>query len=116
MATNKATTTKVIDIKDTKATKTLTLIDLINDAVARQDKEALEWLQDESAKTTERTKSDGTKFTVGKTIIAIRSEYLKKFLGYKPNSGSAGEAAAKAKAKKDAEREALFAEAFKKLN
>lgn len=96
----------------------ITLEDLVNDAVERKDKEALRWLEDESEKTIIRKHKDGTEQVAPKPIVAIRSEYLKKYLDYKTPSKAAAQEKARQKAKERAreKREALFANAFKALN
>lgn len=89
------------------------LNDLVNDAVARKDKKAFDWLNTESAKKDERVRK-GVKTKVQRNIAAIRAEYAKKFLGYKTNSKKAAEAARKRKQEKaEQERLALFEEAAK---
>lgn len=89
------------------------LDDLVNDAIARKDKKAFEWLNAESAKKDERVRK-GVKTKVARNIATIRAEYARKFLGYKPNSQKAAEAARKRKQEKaEQERLALFEEAAK---
>ena len=89
------------------------LTDLVADAVARKDKDALDWLNEESAKKENRTRK-GVTSKVSKNIAAIRAAYAKKFLNYKPNSKRAAETARKRKQEKaEQERQALFAEAAK---
>jgi len=101
----------MIDTTNQAAIRKITLKDLVDDAVERNDKPALRWLEDESGKQVERKKSDGTVYMVDKTIVAIRAEYLRKFLDYVPSTNYS--AAAKAKAKEA--KSAMFAEAFKKV-
>lgn len=89
------------------------LNDLVNDAIARKDKKAFDWLNTESAKKDERVRK-GVKTKVARNIAAIRAEYAKKFLGYKPNSKKAAEEARKRKQEKaEQERLSLFEEASK---
>ena len=89
------------------------LDDLVNDAIARKDKKAFDWLNTESAKKDERVRK-GVKTKVQRNIAAIRAEYAKKFLGYKTNSKKAAEAARKRKQEKaEQERLSFFEEAAK---
>lgn len=89
------------------------LPDLIGDAVARKDMDAIKWLEAESAKKENRTRK-GTTTKVNKNIGSIRAEYAKKFLGFKVNNKKAAEAARKRKAEKvEKERLSLFEEARK---
>lgn len=85
---------------------------LIGDAVARNNKKALEWLKEESSKKDNRIRN-GVKIKVDKNIAAIRADYAKKFLDYKPkNKQNAEEARKRKQEKKEQERLALFEEAF----
>lgn len=87
------------------------LDDLVNDAIARKDKKAFDWLNTESAKKENRTRN-GITTKVSKNIASIRAEYAKKFLGYKTNSKKAAEAARKRKQEKaEQERVSFFDEA-----
>ncbi len=93
--------------------KQATLKMLIADAVARKNKKAFEFLQTESAKKENRTRN-GVTTKVNKNIASIRAEYAKKYMGYRPNSKKASEAARKRKQEKaEQERLALFEEASK---
>lgn len=105
-----------INLSNQEAIRKLTLTDLIDDAVERNDKDALEWLKVESGKKVERRKEDGTVYEVDKSIVSIRAEYIKKFLDYKPASTLSKEAAkARKREKREKERADLFAAAFAKL-
>ena len=86
-----------IDIKNQEAIKKLTLDDLINDAVERGDSKALDWLEKEANTLKTRTKTDGTKYEVKKSIVEIRPLYLAKFLEYKPKGNRNSELAKKRK-------------------
>ena len=89
--------------------------DLIEDAIERGDEKALEWLEAQSIATIERTRN-GKKQTVKKGISAIRAEYARNYLGYKPNNKKSMELAKERKAKKEEEaRKAMFADARKRL-
>lgn len=105
-----------IDINNKEAIKKLTLDDLINNAVERGDAEALNWLEKEANTKKTRTRADGTKYEVNKSIVEIRPEYLKKFLGYE-SKGRSTSAAAKARKKKEAQEKLnkKFADARAKL-
>lgn len=106
----------MIDITNPETYKKAELPDLVADAVARNDEAALKWLEEESGKMKERTRSDGTKYMVKKSISEIRPAYLKKFCGYKTKSSVSkeNEKARKRKKEEDA-RKKMFADAFKKL-
>ena len=105
-----------IDLTKPETFKKLTLDDLINDAVEREDMEALKWLQTQSQIMKDRKREDGTIYKVRKSVVEYRPEYLKKFLKYKPAATPASEKAKQAKRDK-AQRELdnKFAAAFKKL-
>lgn len=103
-----------IDIKDQKAIRKLTLDDLMEDAVERNDKEALRWLEDEAFKTATRKNKAGEDVVVSKPLISTRAEYLRKFLGYVPAPNKSYDRE-KEKAKRDAEKRAKFAAAFARL-
>ena len=105
-----------IDIKSQEAIKKLKLVDLVNDAVERGDKAALEWLKKEANTLKKRTKADGTTYEVKKSIVEIRPRYLEKFLEYKPK-GRSSSTASKERKKKEQQKalDDLFAAAFEKL-
>ena len=106
-----------LDLSTRESINKITLDDLIGDAVERGDIKALKWLQEEATSTKERTKSDGTKYKVNKSIIEIRPAYIKMFLNYKPKSTlSAEQAKARKKEKKQKELADKFAQAFAKLD
>lgn len=95
--------------------KKATLDDLIGDAVARNDRKALEWLQKESGKKDKRTRN-GVNVEVSRNIAAVRADYAKKYLGYKTKSKMNAEQLRKRKQeKKEKERLELFEQAFKEL-
>lgn len=109
-----------IDLNNQEAIRKLTLKNLIDDAVERDDEEALDFLKTESAKKETRTRKDGTTYETIKSIISIRTQYLKDYLKYVPQSSlSEEEQKAKQRAKQQAKREKekadMFADAFKKL-
>ena len=104
-----------IDMKTAELNK-LTLDDLIADAVARKDKEALNWLKVEANSMKTRTKEGGATYEVRKSIVEIRPAYLKKFLGYQSKSEAAKERAKEAKkAKAQKKIDDAFAAAFAEL-
>ncbi len=95
--------------------KKVTLIDLINDAIARGDSKALSFLDTESAKKDTRTRN-GQNIKVQHNIATLRADYAKKFLGYKPKSSKSAEQARKRKQQEaEEQRNKLFEEAFKRL-
>lgn len=102
----------MIDINNAELNK-LKLEDLIADAVERKDVAALEWLQVEANSMKQRTREDGTKYEVRKSIVEIRPAYLKKFLGYTSKSEASKERnKAQKKAKAQAALDDKFAAAF----
>jgi hypothetical protein len=105
-----------IDLTKPENFKKLTLEDLINDAVAREDVEALEWLKVQSNTMKTRKKEDGTTYEVRKSVVEYRPEYLKVFCKYQPVATPSKERAKQAK-KDKAQRELddKFAKAFAKL-
>jgi hypothetical protein len=72
----------IIDIKSVNIQK-LKLADLIADAVAREDKQAQEWLRTEAMKEIEFTDKDGNIKNKFQPANQFRVEYLEKFCGYK---------------------------------
>ena len=95
---------------------TLTLDDLIADALARNDREGLEFLQTESAKQVERT-IRGVKMMIDQPLNIVRSNYLKKYCGYKTKAQREKEEEKQAKkAKERQERADKFAAAFAALD
>ena len=62
--------------------KQATLKMLVADAIARKNPKAFEFLRTESAKKENRTRN-GVTTKVAKNIASIRSEYAKKYMGYK---------------------------------
>ena len=96
--------------------KKATLEDLIGDAVARKNREALEWLKSESGKMDNRTRK-GINIKVKRNTAKIRADYAKKYLGYKPNKDKAAEQARKRKQEKaEQERLEMFEKAFAELD
>lgn len=67
----------------TKEIMAMSLDDLIADAIARKDKSAIQWLQKETARKDIR-KRDGKEVEVSHSIISLKFDYAKKFLGYEP--------------------------------
>lgn len=107
---------KLIDMTSAEVNK-LTLDDLIKDALARKDKDALEWLKKEANEMKTRKKEDGTTYEVRKSIVEIRPAYLKKFLKYQSKSEAAKQRAKDAKkAKAQQKIDDAFAAAFAALD
>lgn len=105
-----------IDITKPASFSKLTLDDLIADAVERKDGEALKWLKVEANTMKDRTRTDGSTYKVRKSIVEIRAEYVKKYLGYTTESEAAKERARKAKQEKAQKKiDDAFADAFAKL-
>jgi len=67
----------------TKEIMAMSIDDLIADAVARKDKKALLWIQQESARKDIR-KRDDQEIEVAHSITTLKFDYAKKFLGYTP--------------------------------
>lgn len=105
-----------IDITNTAELKNLKLEDLVQDAVERGDKKALNFLKEQANSMVTRKRENGTTYEVHKSITAYRAEYLKKFCGYQPKSANAKNQAKKRKAEqKQTALDKLFDEAFAKL-
>ena len=95
--------------------KKATLEMLVADAVSRKNMEALKWLERGSGKKEDRTRN-GVNIKVSRNINAIRADYAKKFLGYKPKNKLNAEALRKRKQEKaEQARRDMFADAFAKL-
>lgn len=76
-----ASTLELINIR------TITLDDLISDAVARKDEAAMDWLEEQANKEVERTNPrTNEKYKVRQPITSYRQEYLKTYCGYNPKS------------------------------
>lgn len=109
-----------IDLANTEKFRKLTREDLINDAVERNDKNALRWLEDEFFKEVPVKDKEGNPTDKMKPnpLVSIRAEYLRKFLGYVPNQNkpNSDEAKAKAKAEREAQLRKTLQDAFNKLN
>lgn len=105
-----------INLNKPEEFKKLKLEDLINDAVEREDMEALKWLQEKSNTMKTRKREDGTTYEVRMSVVEYRPQYLKEFLKYKPVATPSKEKAKQAK-KDKAQRELddKFAKAFAKL-
>lgn len=67
----------------TKEIMAMSIDDLIADAVARKDRTALLWIQEESARKDIRMKDD-QEIEVAHSITTLKFDYAKKFLGYVP--------------------------------
>lgn len=93
----------------------ITLDDLIADAVAQTNKEALEYLQTESTKQVKRTLR-GVEMEIDQPLNVYRNNYLKKYCGYKTKAERKKDEDKQAKkAKEREERAKKFADAFKAL-
>jgi len=91
------------------------LEDLVEDALARDDAKAVDWLEAESAKKDERTRN-GVNVKVARNIAKIRAEYARKFLNYKPKKSASAEKARKRKQEKaEQDRLDLFKRAHERL-
>lgn len=67
----------------TKEIMAMSIDDLIADAVSRKDKNALLWIQKEANRKDIR-KKDGKDVEVAHSIISLKFDYAKKYLGYAP--------------------------------
>lgn len=101
----------MIDINNVNIQK-LKLTDLINDAVERNDKEAIEWLKSEAMKMVECKSKDGTVTQKYQSVNMFRVEYLTRFCGYEKK------AAVKltAEQKRAKMLDSMFNEALAKIN
>ena len=92
--------------------KKIGLADLINDAVERNDREALEWLKTESKKEVEcKGKHGYGSFMKRQPVQRYRVRYLELFCGYKKSEV----AKTTAKQKSDKKLDDMFSEAFAQL-
>ena len=100
-----------------KEFKNATLEVLVGDAIARKNKEALEWLKHESSvKVKRKRKGSDTEFEVNQTITKIRAEYAKRFLDYNPDKKKDNELARQRKKEEEEKaRQDFFAKAFEQL-
>ena len=85
----------------------VSLKDLIDDAVARGNEEAVQFLVDEDNKKTIRTTKEGKEIEAKQNITAYRPKYLKKYCGYATKTVSTAD--------KKKQKEELFADAFKRI-
>lgn len=99
-----------IDINNVNIQK-LKLEDLIADAIARNDKEALGWLHDQAMKKVECKGKDDSVKEKYQPVNMFRVEYLTKFCGYQKKK------AEKLTAEQKRERmlKGMFDEAFAKI-
>lgn len=105
-----------IDITSKEAIRKLTLKHLVDDAVERKDIKALQFLKEKANKKETKTKEDGTTYEAKSNIIKIRTEYLKKYYDYVPQSELSKEAKrAQQKAKREKDKSDMFNDAFKAL-
>lgn len=93
----------------------LTLESLVADAVARKDKEALQWIEEESNKDVTRKQKDGTTRTVKQPVNSFRVAYLEKFCGYSKPAATQ-RVTLTAQQKREAKRKALFANAMAQID
>lgn len=101
----------MINPNDAVSFRKVTLKDLVDDAVARKDKAALEWLKAESEKKIERKRGEKVSI-VSKPVTGIRSEYAIKFLGFTKKTKNS---TATRQQKIEQERKLMFDEAFAKI-
>jgi len=100
----------------TKEILAMSIDDLIADAVARKDKKALLWIQQESARKDIR-KRDDQEIEVAHSITTLKFDYAKKFLGYTPKDKvkNYAELRRRAQEKKKRELDEKFAAALKAI-
>lgn len=67
----------------TQEIMSMSVDDLIADAVSRKDKEAILWIQQEMDRKDIRNK-DGQEIEVAHSLTTLKFDYAKKFLGYTP--------------------------------
>lgn len=100
----------MIDITNVNIQK-LKLTDLIEDAVERNDKEAIEWLRAEAKKKVARKGKDGTITQAYQPVNMFRVEYLTKFCGYQKKEA----VRLTAEQKRERMLDTMFEEAFAKI-
>lgn len=101
----------MLDTSSQEAIRHITMDDLIDDCVARKDIDALRWLEDERQKEETRTnKKTGKTYTVNRSLVSIRAEYLQKYYRYEPKSSSTTK-----REQRQKELDDKFAAAFKAL-
>lgn len=100
----------------TKEIMAMSIDDLIADAVARKDKKALLWIQQESARKDTRKKDD-QEIEVAHSITTLKFDYAKKFLGYTPKDKvkNYAELRRRAQEKKKRELDEKFAAALRAI-
>lgn len=89
----------------------LKLSDLIEDAVERNDSEALAWLREEAKKKVDRKGKDNTVTQVYQPVNMFRIEYLTKFCGYQKKNAIK----LTAEQKREKMLNSMFDEAFAKI-
>lgn len=100
----------MIDINNMNI-KELTLEHLVNDAIARNDREALEWLKAESTKEIACKGKNNTTIMKRQPVQKYRVRYLERFCGYKKTDV----AKTTAKQKSDKKLADMFDAAFAQL-
>lgn len=100
----------IIDINNVKIHQ-LKLTDLIADATARNDKEALEWLHDQAMKKVECKGKDDSVKEKYQPVNMFRVEYLIRFCGYKKKEA----VKLTAEQKRERKLKGMFDEAFAKI-
>lgn len=100
----------------TKDIMTMSLDDLIADAVARKDKQAILWIQKEAYKKDKRKKDD-KEIEVAHSLTTLKFDYAKKYWGYTPKDKTKNyeELRRRAQEKKRKELEDKFAAALAAL-
>ena len=106
-----------INVSDTKNLRSISMEDMVKDAVERKDIEALRWLEDKSREKTTHTRKDGTTYSAFTSIVSIRAEYLRKYYNYVPMSkiASAEKQKEKKRAAREEKRASLFSAAFSEI-
>lgn len=100
----------MIDINNMNI-KEITLEDLVNDAIDRKDREALEWLKTESTKEIACKGKNDTTIMKRQPVQKYRTRYLELFCGYKKTDV----AKTTAKQKSDKKLADMFDAAFAQL-
>lgn len=100
----------MIDINNVNIQK-LKLADLIQDAVERENEEAIKWLRTEATKKITRRNRNGEMIDQWQPVNMFRMEYLTKFCGYTKKT----RAKMTAEERREKMLDALFDDALNKL-
>lgn len=100
----------IIDVNNVNIQK-IKLSDLIEDAIERNNKEALEWLREQAMKKVECKGKDGSVTEKFQPVNMFRIEYMTKFCGYEKKKN----VKLTAEQKRELMLDSMFNEAFAKI-